>query len=107
MRDERIVIYDRLVAKCPYIVRKGKTMPYTSANGYMFSQVNKAGEIGIRLSKESGKAFMEKYDSGPFMSYGARMRGYVLIPDELLNDLDTLAQYLEEGHRHVLSLDPK
>ena len=52
MWDERLKIYDKLVSKCPRFQRKGKTMPYTSANGYMFSLLNKAGEIGIRFSKE-------------------------------------------------------
>ena len=47
--------YDELVARCDRIERKGKTMPYTSANGYMFSLLNKAGEIGIRFSKDVQK----------------------------------------------------
>jgi hypothetical protein len=50
--EERLALYDRLVSKRPEIERKGKTVPHTSANGYMFSLVNKAGEIGIRFSKE-------------------------------------------------------
>lgn len=45
MWDKRLKIYDELVANSPRIERKGKTMPYTSANGYMFSLLNKAGEI--------------------------------------------------------------
>lgn len=105
--EERREIYDRLVALCPAIERKGKTVPYTSANGHMFSQLNKDGEIGIRLPKDARDRFLEAFDSGPFHSYGSVMQGYVLIPDELLEDLDRLAPYLEEGYEYVMSLEPK
>ena len=105
--NEKRSIYDLLVAKCTDFERKGKTMPYTSANGYMFSQLNKAGQIGIRLPKELQQAFLERYDSGPFLSYGAKMEDYVLVPDNLLEDLDLLADYLQKGYEFVMSLPPK
>ena len=47
--------YDELVDQISEFDRKGKTMPYTSANGHMFSLLNKDGELGIRLSKEEGE----------------------------------------------------
>ena len=100
-------IYDQVVACCPEIERKGKTMPYTSDNGHMFSQLNKDGEIGIRLSKEDGAEFQQKYNTGPFKSYGAVMKGYVLIPEELLSDKDALSAILKKGHEYVLSLPSK
>jgi len=107
MREEKLAIYDALVALCPEIERKGKTMPYTSDNGYMFSQLNKAGEIGIRLPKEAATHFMETYQTTVFRSYGAIMKGYVLIPETLHNDLALLATYLKKGHAYVQSLEPK
>ena len=57
MWEEKLKFYDQLIATNAKFERKGKTMPYTSANGYMFSLFNKAGEIGIRLSKDAQKAF--------------------------------------------------
>jgi len=51
-------------------------MPYTSANGYMFSLLNKAGEFGIRLPKERGTEFKEKYNSTIFKSHGAIIKDY-------------------------------
>lgn len=105
--QDQLIIYDRIVALAG-LERKGKTMPYTSDNGYMFSQLNKAGQIGIRLSKEDGKKFLEQYpDSAPFKSYGATMRGYVLIPDFLLSDTQIVTSYLLLGHTYVNSLNPK
>lgn len=82
-------------------------MVYTSANGHMFSQLNKAGELGIRFSKETQEKYMDEWGSTPFTSYGAVMKGYVLVPDEMWNDLDRLATYLNESYDFVMSLDPK
>jgi hypothetical protein len=105
--EENLAFYDKLVALHPNFKRKGKTMPYTSANGYMFSLLNKAGELGIRLSKESQKAFMEKHDTTIFKSYGAVMRGYVLIPERMYNDIELLSATLDEAYQNVMSLPPK
>lgn len=107
MYEEKLKIYDELVAKCPRFERKGKTMPYTSANGYMFSLLNKAGEIGIRFSKEVQKKYLEEFDTTLFKSYNAVMQGYVLIPEKMLEDLDKVAKYLDESYDYVMSLEPK
>ncbi len=103
----KLAIYDALVAKCDRFERKGKTMPYTSANGYMFSLLNKAGEIGIRFSKEVQEKYIKEFNSNLFISYNAVMKGYVLIPDEMLKDLDNVAKYLNESFDYVMSLEPK
>ena len=100
-------IYDELVARNPNFERKGKTMPFTSANGYMVSQMNKAGEIGIRLPKEQQQRFLEEHSTTPFTSYGAVMNGYVLVPDHLLEDLDALSETLKDSYEYVMSLEPK
>jgi hypothetical protein len=105
--EEKLKIYDDLVAKCPRFERKGKTVPYTSANGHMFSLLNKEGEIGFRYSKEVQTKYIEEFNSSIFKSYNAVMRGYVLIPDERLKDLDKLAKYLDESYDYVMSLEPK
>ena len=82
-------------------------MVYTSANGYMFSQLNKAAEIGIRLPKEAAAKFIAQHPgSGPFLSYGAVMRDYVLVPDDLLKDDQAMVAYLEESFAYVSSLPP-
>ena len=107
MVEDKLKMYDEIVYKCARFERKGKSMPYTSANGYMFSLFNKAGEIGFRLSKEAGKAFMEEHDSTIFKSYGAVMRGYVLIPESMYDDFELLSSYLRQSYEYVLSLEPK
>lgn len=105
--EEKLAIYDQLISKCPRIERKGKSMPYTSANGYMFSLLNKEGQIGIRFSKEIQERYLKELNTTRYKSYGAVMKGYILIPEQLLTDLDTLATYLDQSYDYVMSLEPK
>ena len=107
MWEENLELYDKLVAKCPRFDRKGKTMPYTSANGYMFSLLNKAGQFGIRFSKKVQVEYIKEFDTTIFKSYEAVMNEYVLIPDHMLEDLDKLSVYLYESYDYVMTLEPK
>ena len=43
--EDKIALYDKLIATNPNIVRKGKTSPYTSANGHMFAYLSKVGSL--------------------------------------------------------------
>ncbi len=105
--ESKLKIYDDLVAQCPRFVRKGKTMPYTSANGHMFSLLNKSGEIGIRFSKPVQQNYLKKFNTTLFKSYNAVMHGYILIPDAMLENLGLLAELLNESFDYVMSLDAK
>ena len=107
MWKEKLALYDQLVAKCPRFDRKGKTVPYTSANGHMFSLLNKDGELGIRYSKQVQESYIQEFGTTILKSHGSVMRGYVLIPDGMLEDLDGLAKYLNESYDYVMALEPK
>ncbi|WP_452603126.1 hypothetical protein [Pontimicrobium sp. MEBiC06410] len=107
MWEDKLKLYDEIVAMCPDFERKGKKMIYTSSNGYMFTLLNKAGEIGIRLSKESQKTFKEKHEATIYKSYGAVMKDYVLVPEHLYNDKALLASYFQESFTYVNTLKPK
>ena len=107
MWEQKLALYDEVVAKCPRFDRKGKSNPYTSANGHMFSLLNKDGELGIRFSKDIQEKYIQELSTTTFKSYGATMRGYVLMPEHLWSDLDQLSVYLNESYDHVMSLDPK
>ena len=107
MWEQQLELYDELVAKCPRFDRKGKTVPYTSANGHMFSLLNKDGQLGIRFSKEAQQKNIQEFDTTIFKSHGAVMRGYVLIPDNMLEDLDKLSAYLNESYDYVMTLESK
>ena len=105
--EENLNKYDKLVKQCPRFERKGKSVPNTAANGYMFSMLNKDGELGIRFGKERQKELIEELGTGLFHSYGSVMRGYVHIPQGLWKDTKKLVQLLNESFDYVMSLDPK
>ena len=73
----------------------------------MFSLFNKAGEIGIRFSKEVQNKYIKEFDTTLYKSYNSIMHGYVLIPERMLKDLDNVAKYLDESYDYVMSLPPK
>ncbi len=107
MWEEKLALYDSVIDKCDRFNRKGKTMPFTAANGYMFTLLNKAGEIGIRFSKEVQHKYIEKFNTTKYTSYNATMHGYVLIPETILKDLEYVAALMDESYDYVMSLPPK
>jgi len=100
-------IYEKLVATNPSIERKGDTMPYTSLNGNMFSLLGKDGSLGFRLSKEDREEFLAKYNSKLMEQYGAVMKEYVLIPDQLLNSMKELKKYFDLSYAYAKTLKSK
>ncbi len=104
---DKLALFDKLVDTHPDIERKGKNMPYTSMNGHMYTIMTKEGVLGIRLSKEDRAAFIEQYDSTLLKNYGAVMKEYVTVPDDLLHRTDELKPYLEKSYSYIKSLKPK
>lgn len=104
--EKNLAIFDELVAMNPKFERLGKTMPYCAANTHMFALLNKDAEFGLRLSKESQEAFKQKYNTTIYKSYGAVMKDYVLVPNDMLKDLKLLSKYLDESYEYVMSLKP-
>ena len=82
-------------------------MFFCSANGHMFSILNKAGEIGIRFSKEVQGDYLEKYNTTTIKSYGSIMQGYILVTSEMLKNQENVISLLNESYDYVMSLDPK
>ena len=105
--NKRVELYDLLVEKHPDVDRKGKTMPYTSLNGHMFSFLNKDGMMGLRLSKEDLNQFMETYNTSQMIQHGRIMKEYVEIPLEMLSDTQALSTYFQKSLDYVSGLKPK
>ena len=103
--DATLALYDRACAAAE-IPRKGKNLVYTSANGHMFSQMNKAGELGIRLPKPRQTELGETHGAGPFKSYGATMRDYICLTDAMLADEALVAGLLKEAFAFVEAMPP-
>ena len=107
MKKSKLEIYDRIIEECERFERKGKSMPHTSANGYMFSALNKNGEIGIRFSKKIQDKYLQEFQTTYYKSYGSIMKGYVLIPESMLQDINNVSKLLNESYDYVMSLEPK
>lgn len=50
---------------------------------------------------------MEEYDTTIYKSYNSVMRGYKLIKEEMLADLNNVAKLLDESYDYVMGLEPK
>jgi hypothetical protein len=104
---EKLELYDKLIAANPDIERKGKTVPYTSLNGHMFSFLAKDGTMGLRLSKEQREAFIDKYNTRLIEQYGKVMKEFVQVPSDLFEDTKALAECLKMSTEYTSTLKPK
>ena len=104
---DKLDAYKKLVATNPLIELKGANVPYTSFNGHMFSYFEKDGSFGLRLPEKTREAFLKKYKSTLFVSYGIIKKEFVLVPDKLLKNLKELKPYFDEAFEYVKSLKAK
>ena len=105
--EEKLALYKQLIDAHPEIeLRGGTKLPYTSLNGNMFSQLTKAGTVGLRLGKAEREAFLAEFDSELLMNYGTVMKEYVAVPDHLLRDTARLLPYLELSYAYAKTLVP-
>ena len=99
--------YERLVARFLDVQRKGKTMPYASLNGHIFSFYDKEDKVSIRFADAELDVFLEKYSTVKSIQHNSVMRGYAIIPQDLLEDTDALAHYFQQSLDYIGSLKPK
>ena len=105
--EETLRLYEELVATRPGLERKGKTMPYTSVNGHMFSFLTPDGTLALRLPEPERAAFLETYGTTLVEQHGHVMREYVAVPAALLARTAELKPHFEVACDHVASLRPK
>jgi hypothetical protein len=103
----KLELYEKLIATHPKLERKGAVHPYTSLNGHMFTYLDQTGTLGIRLPKDELEAFLKKYKTGLFKSYGVVKKDWVTVPDTLLKNTKELKKYLEISYKFVGTLKPK
>lgn len=104
--EERLALYEELVATVPGLPRKGAANPYTSVNGWMQSFLDKEGRVSIRLGKEDLEAFLEEYETELSIQYGAVMKEFAVVPDRLL-ETEELTAWFARSHEWVGTLPPK
>ena len=86
---------------------KGAKNPYTSHNGHMFTFLDPAGAMAVRLSPEMTTEFLDTYESGPVLQHGSVMRGYVAVPELLLADTAEIARWIDRSREWIDTLEPK
>ena len=104
---DKLHLYEKLIASVPKIERKGAVHPYTSLNGHMFTYLDQKGTLGLRLPKKELAAFLEKYKTTLFESYGAVKKDWVTVPEALLESTTELQKYLEKSYQYTKTLKPK
>jgi len=103
----KLELYEKLIATNPAIERKGDVHPYTSMNGHMFTYLDQTGTLGIRLPQEELDAFLKKYKTTLFKSYGVVKKDWATVPDALLKNTKDLKKYLQISYDYVKTLKPK
>lgn len=105
--DETLDLYEQLIATRPGAERKGRTMPYTSSNGHMFSFLTPDGTLALRLPDADRAAFLDKYETTLVEQHGHVMKEYVAVPDSLLARIGELEPYFELSCSYVTAMRPK
>ena len=100
----KLALYERLLATEPSIERKGATIPYTSANGKMFTYLSPSGDLRLRLPAEEREAFMKKYATKPVVQHGVLMKDWVAVPAALSAQIAELKPYLGISRAYAVRL---
>jgi len=106
-REEKVELYNKMVATYPEAILKGDTIPYTSLNGHMYSFLSKGDEVTLKLPADERVKFIEKYNTRLAENYGIVQKEYVVVPDSLLNNMEELKHYFETSYQYTASLKPK
>lgn len=105
--QEKLDLYDALVATIPGVERKGAAMPYTSLNGHMFSFLQPDGSLALRLPKEVLKVFLTTYNTRLCEAHGTVLKEYAAVPTDVFNNTKELAPYFKTSYEYVSGLKPK
>lgn len=106
-KADPVALYEKLVATLPGVERKGDTIPYTSVNGHMFSNLTRDGQLALRLPEEVRGAFLAKYRTQLVTEYGVVRKEYVEVPDALLARTAELKPYFAQSFAYVSAMKPK
>jgi hypothetical protein len=106
-KEDPVALYTALVKSHPDAVLKGKTMPYTSVNGNMYSYISKERIVALRLPEPLRSEFIGRYKTSLMQAYGIVQKEYVAVPDGLLQKTDELKKYFDVSYEYVSSLKPK
>jgi len=104
---DKLALYEALIKSVPRIERKGAVHPYTSLNGHMFTYLDQTGTLGLRLPPDAIAAFIKKYKTTLFRTYGIVKKDWATVPPSLLKNTKELKKHLEVSFEYVTALKPK
>jgi hypothetical protein len=96
-----LALYEKLVATNPKVERKGASVPYTSANGTMFSFLTSNGTLALRLPPDQLEPFFKKFKTTHPVAYGKVMKDWAAVPDSLLAKTSELSKYFDMSFQHA------
>ncbi len=99
--------YIKLISTLDGIEKKGKSTPYTSLNGHMFSFLDKEGNLSLRVSQKDRDAFLKKYPEAISIQHNTIMKEYILIPESIFNKTTNVKKYFKMSLDYVSGLKPK
>jgi hypothetical protein len=107
--EEKLALFDKLIAVRPEIERKGANNAYAAVNGNMFLLMQSDGVLAIRLPEEAREEFLKKYKTKLHEAYGAVMKEYVAVPDGVLvaGKVKELQKYVASSYNYAKSLKAK
>jgi TfoX/Sxy family transcriptional regulator of competence genes len=105
--NEKVAVYEKLLARLPGVERKGDANPYTAVNGNMFTLLHQGERLAIRLPEAEREKFLNKHKTGLFEAYGAVMKEYVAVPEALWEKTSELGKYLEISYEYAKTLKAK
>jgi TfoX/Sxy family transcriptional regulator of competence genes len=105
--SDKVKKYEELVASLPGVERKGADNPYTSLNGNMFTLLHQSSRLAIRLPEDAREEFLKKHKTTLFTAYGAVMKEYVAVPDELISNTREMKKYLQLSYEYAKTLKSK
>jgi TfoX/Sxy family transcriptional regulator of competence genes len=105
--DEKLELFDKLIAIRPEIERKGANNAYAAVNGNMFLLIQADGVLAIRLPENAREEFLKKYKAKLHEAYGAVMKEYVAVPDGVLGKTKELQRYVATSYDYAKSLKVK
>ncbi len=104
---ENLKAYDDLVSGFAEIERKGKSMPYTSLNGNMFSYLGPDGTLALRLGQDERDTFISTHNTELDVQHGRIMKEYVRVPTRILMDASALKTAFQQSLDYAKTLKPK
>jgi hypothetical protein len=104
---DKLALFDQLIGAHGGIERKGANNAYAAVNGNMFLLMQPSGVLAMRLPQGAREEFIKKYKTKLYEAYGAVMKEYVTVPDDLLGKTKELGKYLAQSHAYVQSLKLK